>query len=443
MINIANILKKELKPRDLLPAVLPWIEEPESILIVGTRQSGKTSLFYLIVQYLYNKNSLPDENLCFLDLEDPPDLELASLSPNDMLSALKLRGKKWNSDNPLFLFLDEVHLLENPARLIKLMVDHHPQVRIFATGSSSTRLRTKFSDSLPGRKQEFFLPTLNFGEYLEFVDKGHLRQSLFDANDLFKMDPDFPSFQVVRAILPDIQREFDEYLVYGGYPGVALTADLEKKQRRLGAIFNDYIRKDLGTLFSIDHLNEFTRLVKILASQTGGLLTYVHLASALGLNHRTIGRYLDILETTFILTRIFSYRVNIKKRFIKAPKIYFYDNGIRNMALGDFAAASNRADHGSLAENLVFQYLKGKMQNPDTLNPAFWRTSSGAEVDFVQDDLLIEVKAGEITGNAPRALYACMAVTGIKKALVLNRSRIDRKIDSTGEVVFFPISLLK
>ena len=287
------------------------------------------------------------------------------------------------------------------------------------------------------------MPTLRFDEYLDFIDRGHWRQSLFGIDDLFDADWDLPPADVIRTILPDIQKEFDNYLVYGGYPGVVLTPYIEKKQRRLGSIFNDYVRKDLGTLFSIDHLNEFTRLVKILAAQAGGLLTYAHLASALGLNHRTVGRYLDILESTFILAKIFPYRASAKKRLIKAPKIYFFDNGMRNMALGDFAPIGHRADHGSLVENAVFQYLKGKMQDPDSLNLAFWRTSAGAEVDFIQDDFLIEVKAGELTGNAPRALYSCMSNTGLKKALILNRSRMEHKKDRSATVIFFAYCLLK
>jgi len=293
------------------------------------------------------------------------------------------------------------------------------------------------------RNKKRGLLLLNFDEYLEFIGKEHLRQSLVGVNTLFDSTWSYPSPDLAHVILPEILREYDDYLVYGGYPGIALTVETEKKQRRLGAIFNDYIRKDLGTLFSVDYLNQFTRLVRILASQTGGLLTYANLASTLGLNQRTVGRYLDILETTFILTRVFPHRINIKKRLVKSPKIYFFDNGIRNMALGDFSAAVNRADMGSLVENSIFHFLKGMAQDPDPLNPGFWRTSSGAEVDFVQGDLLVEVKAGEITGNAPRALYSCMLDTGIKKALVLNRSRLDYKIDEIGEVVFFPYCLLK
>ena len=102
---------------------------------------------------------------------------------------------------------------------------------------------------------------------------------------------------------------------------MALTRDANMKKRRLGAIFNDYVRKDLGTLFSIEHLNEFTRLVKLLASQIGGLLTYAQTASALGLNQRTVSRYLDILEATFILARLFPYRVNENCQYIGYPKV--------------------------------------------------------------------------------------------------------------------------
>lgn len=443
MIDIARIIEKRLIGRDVLSSILPWIDERECILIVGSRQVGKTSLLYLLVQHLFEQKVLSDENLCFLDLEDPADLDLASLSPEDLLRALKLRGKKWDSKKSIYIILDEAHLLGNPARLIKLLVDHYPQVCLVATGPSSTGVRQKFSDALPGRKQEFFLPPLNFGEYLEFVGKKDLRRHLFSIEDIFHKEHDLPSSQLTKTLLYDIQGDLDEYITYGGYPGVALTRDANMKKRRLGAIFNDYVRKDLGTLFSIEHLNEFTRLVKLLASQIGGLLTYAQTASALGLNQRTVSRYLDILEATFILARLFPYRVNIRKRLIKAPKIYFYDNGIRNMALGDFTPFHNRPDQGVLAENMIFSYLISKMQIPEALELSFWRTSAGGEVDFIWNDTLIEVKSGDFISNPPRALLSCMVDTGIKKALILNRSRMDRLKDKGQVTIFFPYGLLK
>ncbi|NQU02637.1 MAG: DUF4143 domain-containing protein [Syntrophaceae bacterium] len=270
-----------------------------------------------------------------------------------------------------------------------------------------------------------------------------LRDYFFSIDDLFCKDSALISPQLAKILTHDIQSYVDEYLIYGGYPGVALNDDAIVKKRRIGAIFNDYVRKDLGTLFSVEHLNEFTRLVKLLAARTGGLLTYSHLAVALGLNHRTIGRYLDILEATFISTRLFPYRTNIKKRLVKAPKIYFYDNGLRNMVLGNFTPFYNRTDQGALTENMVFQYLIGKMQVPETFDLSFWKTSAGGEVDFIYNNILIEVKSGGFAGNPPRAILSCMTDTGIKKALILNKNRVEHLISGDREIIFFPYGLLK
>lgn len=443
MINLSTIIEKHLKLRDIIPTILPWLNERECILIVGSRQVGKTSLLYLLVQHLYEQKQLSDRNFCFLDLEDPGDLELAGLGPDDLLKALRLRGKQWDQNKPLYLILDEIHLLNDPARLIKLFVDHYPMVSLLATGSSSTAIRQKFSDSLPGRKQEFLLLPLSFGEYLEFNGKPEYKKYLFSLKDIVQRRVDLLSSKLAATLIRDVQSYFEEYLVYGGYPGITLTDDDTKKKRRLGSIFNDYVRKDIGSLFSIEYLNEYTRLVKLLATRSGGLLTYAHLASALGVNQRTLKRYLDILEATFIIYRLYPYKKNIGKRLIKTPKSYFYDNGLRNITLGDFAPFNNRTDQGGLIESIVFQNLLRKIEISETFNLSFWRTSAGGEVDFIWNDILIEVKSGQYLKNPPRSLVSCMNATGMNKAIILNKSRIEYLKDQSREIFFFPYSLLQ
>lgn len=443
MVPFQRIIDIPLISRDILPSILPWIPEREAIFLVGTRQAGKTSLLYLICQHLHQQNLASDQNLCFLDLEDPQDLELARLSPQNLINALKLKGKRWDAQNRLYLFLDEIHLHDDPSRFVKLLVDHHPDISLIATGSSSTSIREKFKDSLPGRKQEFLLSPLNFGEYLEFVGKKESRAALTTLKMLFEKPDDLLSDSLGEAFVREIERDYWDYAVFSGYPAVALTQSEEMKRRRLGAIFNDYVRKDLGTLFSVSYLEEFTRLVRMLAGQIGGILNYSHLSSNLRLNQRTVQRYLSILEETYIVSRVQALQKNVKKRLVKSPKVYFHDTGIRNMALGDFSAFDHRTDRGSLVENTVFQSLVRNLFSADFSSICFWRTSAGAEVDFVPDDILVEVKSGDFAGNPPRGLLNCMDALKREKAVILNKSRIGRWTGNDQEVIFYPYVLLQ
>jgi len=123
-----------------------------------------------------------------MDMEDINDFRAANSAPDDLFDYLKLNGLLWNKEKKLYLFIDEVHLLDNPAKLVKSIVDHYKDIKLFVTGSSSTEIRKKFTDSLPGRKQEFLLTTLSFSEYLKFNNEKALSNLLIkNIEELFKM----------------------------------------------------------------------------------------------------------------------------------------------------------------------------------------------------------------------------------------------------------------
>ena len=174
MIEIKNIINFRLNKRDIIEQIIPWLSERESIIIVGSRQVGKSSLMFLLAQYLIRTRLAAPENMVFFDLESSADLEVCNSTVETLLEHLRLAGKIFHSNRPLYLFIDEIQYLDNPSQLVKLLVDHHPEIKLIGSGSSSTGLRKKFKDSLPGRKQEFHLQSLTFKEFLDFRNEHNL-----------------------------------------------------------------------------------------------------------------------------------------------------------------------------------------------------------------------------------------------------------------------------
>ncbi|MDO9463949.1 MAG: ATP-binding protein [bacterium] len=441
MIKTEDVVNRKLNKRDIMEQIIPWLSERESIIIVGSRQVGKSCLMFLLAQYLLKTKIANLENIAFFDLESSADLEICNSGVSALLEHLRLAGKKFHSKRILYLFIDEIQYLDNPSQLVKLLVDHHPEIKIIASGSSSTGLRKKFKDTLPGRKQEFHLQSLAFKEFLNFRQEHQLSEltEKFCLRNIFgKRMPEPP------AIQPFLQRLiplFEEYTVYGGHPAVVMADSADIKQKRLQSIINDYLRKDIHTLFDIDHLGSFTQLIKILAGQIGSLTVYSELTTPLGITYRTLQRYLDILSVTFVVDLIPPYFSNVKKRVIKSPKTYFYDTGIRNALINQFLPLSDRIDKGHLVENVIFQLLAGLQ---DIANPvSFWRTYSGTEIDFLIRDMAIEVKYQPLkSAKVPRAMKSGMSQINAKNTLVVTKDFLDSRQLNDTQALFIPACLL-
>jgi len=441
MIEVRDIVNRTLCHRDLIEQVLPWLSERESIIIVGSRQVGKSCLLFLLAQYLLKAGLATPENIAFFDLESSADLEVCNAGVEALLEYLRLAGKKYHSKSLLYLFIDEIQYLDNPSQLVKLLVDHHPEIKIIGSGSSSTGLRKKFKDSLPGRKQEFHLQSLTFKEFLNF--KGEAQFSDFTGNFCLKniFDKNIPAPAAVRPFLEKMLPFFEEYTVYGGHPAVVIADSADIKQKRLQSIINDYLRKDIHTLFGIDHLGSFTQLLKILAGQIGNTAVYSELATPLGITYRTLQRYLDILSVTFAVDRVPPYFSNVKKRVVKSPKIYFHDVGIRNALINQFLSLSDRTDKGSLVENVIFHLLAGLR---DIANPlSFWRTHGGSEIDFLIRDMAVEVKYQTFrAAKVPRAVRSGINQGNAQNGLIITRDFLDSiRVDDT-QVLFIPACFL-
>ncbi len=211
-----------LYPRWLEKEILRYLAEKEALIILGARQVGKTSLM------LRMKSKIEKEVPCFyFDLEKPQDLERVEAGCEEFLQYLEIRGANKKRRN--VVFIDEIHYLSEPAKFIKLMVDHYSsRIKLVVSGSSSLEMKRKFKESMVGRKFSFHLYPLNFYEFLVFKKRDDLAK-LLPKSPLQKL----PQEDRTRFFTEDYKRYFLEFLIFGGYPRVAISKDVEFKRKVL------------------------------------------------------------------------------------------------------------------------------------------------------------------------------------------------------------------
>ncbi|MCG2700590.1 ATP-binding protein [Candidatus Parcubacteria bacterium] len=356
----------KLYNRQILDKIRPFIKRKEAILIKGMRRAGKTSLLYLLKDLLIKKQKIAKERIYFFDLEDLDIREDFNDNPRALLKYIT--GGK----NKKYVFIDEIQYLDNPANFLKILTDYYPDLKIFATGSSSLEIKRKIQDSLIGRVAYFQLYPINFAEFLNFKNKN------------FPLEPSPAQKKQLDSLL-------EEYLLFGGMPEVVLEQNKKIKEELLKNYINLYVSKDIRALAEIENIGAFNKLLKILSGQTGALLEKNEISNTLGIAFKTVNRYLDILQYTYIIILLSPFFANLRSKLTKTPKIYFYDIGIRNSLINNFNKVVLRPDKGALFENFIFLELASKFGLEDIY---FYRTAKQTELDFVVESkkITVEVK---------------------------------------------------
>ena len=424
-------------PRDLTQEIIKKIHSREIIFLLGTRQTGKTTLTKLIAE----ASGFEKEHIFFFDFEDKEyralfNLESAGVST--LKSVLQIEGI--NTDENNLLILDEIQLLDDPSNLLKLFYDYFPKLKVIATGSSSLKIKHKFSDSLAGRKSVYHVEPLNFDEYLLF--KGE--DKLLKIRKLFINEDKKDSLKkIIESQQQKFIRSFEEYLIYGGYPEVTLLNTKKEKVEKLYSIADSYIKKDIRDIAKIENIEAYNKLLKYLSVITGNLLNISSTATTIGISSATVLKYLNLLKETFIIDELLPFFLNKTKEISKNKKVYFKDNGVRNLQIKNFNGLDLRTDAGVLYENYVFNTLTST--HDILVNNYFYRTQSKTEIDFISekegDILLLEVKSGKFN-KKPKALFEFDKKYRDKflniRKIVVNQSYYD----FSGDTVFMPAYLL-
>ncbi len=401
--------------RDLFPQLLAHLDHPEMSIVIGPRQSGKTTLMRLLIDHLtsQNKNSL----YLNYDLdEDRPHFK----TQTDLVAKIRLEIGETG-----FVFLDEIQRKENAGLFLKGLYDMNLPYKFVVSGSGSLELKEKIVESLAGRKRIFTLYPLNFYEFIHYKTEYRYEAKLLD---FFQTDRD-------RS-----QRLLAEYLSFGGYPKIVLAQTLDEKKAAIADIYESYLEKDIGSLLRLKKTENFTNLVRLLASQMGKLLNYSHLSSTLGLSEKTVKHYLWYLEKTYIGQRVSPFTRRFGKEIVKSPVFYFTDIGLANYATKDFYLHDLPA-LGFHFQNMIYHRLK----NSDV---HYWRTKDGAEVDFVIDDsksvVPIEVKLQSISDQKiTGGLASFIKKYHPEKAYLVTLDYQKEIMFETTKIIFLPYYLVE
>ncbi len=304
-------------------------------IILGPRQVGKTTLLNNLVQGMRH-----------LVLTGEDDEDLAVLA--DPRSYLKLL------DEFDCIIIDEAQFVPGIGRVIKRMVDSgKAENRIFVTGSSSLELAGGMKESAAGRFNSYNLWPFSLAEL------------------------------AAHTSWIEVKRQMHDRMIYGCSP--AVINEPQHAQQYLIDFADAVLYKDLFRLAEMRKPTELVKLVKYLAYNVGSEVKYGTLSSELGIQNKTIERYVDLLESCFIIKVVPSLSRNPQSEIKLGKKIYFYDNGIRNALIRDFSPLPARSDVGALWENLFFtERLKHHAFRNDGAEIYFWRTRTMHEVDFLE-----------------------------------------------------------
>ena len=350
--------------RKILEDLKAHLPKKQFSIITGARQTGKSTLLRQLEDYCKEEN----RPVVFLNLENRTILTDLNDNPLNILKFIPETEKR------AVALIDEIQYLDDPSNFLKLIYDEHSeQIKIIATGSSAFYIDNMFRDSLAGRKKLFQLFTCSFDEHLMLSGKSDLLEEM--SRLIRKADYKSPRIDYLRI-------EWEEYLIYGGYPAVITETEKEGKIELLREIRDSFVKRDILES-GVRNENVFYYLFRILAAQTGGLVNINELSSTLRIKNETVASYLNVLQKCFHIAMVRPFYRNIRNELIKMPKVYLLDTGLRNSLLNNLLPLSERIDKGELWENAFFRILADKHGTDPVY---FWRTASGNEIDFVLSD---------------------------------------------------------
>jgi len=313
------------------------VHKDKVVVLLGPRQVGKTTLIRKIASSLEGRVEVLNGD--YLD-------DQGRLRPD----RVSLKGLVAHLD---YLFVDEAQNIHDIGRVLKLIHDEFPHVRVLATGSSSFDLTSRTGEPLTGRQTCFNLYPISFAE----------------------QQPRVTSQDTILA----------HAMIYGGYPECITTDSPQDKVAYLKQLASDYLLKDLYRQVDVNR-TKLLDMLRLLAFQIGSEVSYNEIAASVHLDVKTVAKYVSFLEQTFVVVCLRGFSRNLRKEVTKSQKIYFMDLGIRNAIISGFNPLSLRDDVGNLWENLlIVERIKKNAYLGIPASYYFWRTYDQKEIDLVEE----------------------------------------------------------
>ena len=325
--------------RDLQSVIQERCFQGKAIILLGARQVGKTTLLKKIIQEQH-------VDALYLNCDEPQTISA--------LTNCNLKELQMIVGANKFVVIDEAQKVDNIGLTLKLIVDNMPDVQVVATGSSAFELRNCLNEPLTGRKYEYQMFPISSNEI--YQSSGYI----------------------------DLKGALETRLIYGSYPDILNHANDARELLRM--LTDSYLYKDILATDNLRKPDVLDKLLRALAFQVGCEVSYNELAQIVGTDSKTVERYIELLEKCYIIFRLHGLSRNLRNELKKAKKIYFYDNGVRNAVIQQFAPLDIRNDAGALWENFfISERIKRNHYQQNYCNTFFWRTKSQLEIDYIEE----------------------------------------------------------
>lgn len=367
--------------REILNQIKEWIGKDKIIILKWARQVGKTTLMKQledITKEDSNKSSV------FLQADKISNTDIFK-TPDSLVTYLKV---KYDFPNTfVYLYIDEFQFIKQAWLFLKNIFDEYKgMLQIIVSWSSSLEI-TKNSEFLTWRAVSFYIDRISFFDF--FCYKENIKKKEKISLDNFEALENYYS-----VFKNSLEKNFIDYITYWAYPEVASISNSKEKETIINQIVETYIQKDIINFLNIENIRAFNDLIQLLSSNVWNLINVHEIASTLNISMQTVNKYLDILEWTFVFSRVRPFFKNTRKEISKMPKIFVEDLSIKNYALREFDSIANKIDIGREVENFVYNELR-KIYDKNQI--FYYRTLAKAEIDFIIEQsynsyIAIEVK---------------------------------------------------
>ncbi len=325
--------------RNLQEILEKRIDFKKAIVVLGPRQVGKITLINKIAEGL-------EQDYLYINGDDPA-VRISWTNPTQTFINNFIGNYK-------VVVFDEAQRLENIGLSAKMILDAGKEIQLFLSGSSALEIANKINEPLTGRKWEYRLYPLSWNE-------------LKNQFSFAKVHP-----------------RLEEFLITGMYPDVVNNPG--NAVEILTNLAGSYLYKDILETAGIRRPDSLLKLLQALAWQVGNEVSYNELAQTAGIDKATVNAYIDLLEKSFVIFRLQPFSRNLRNEISSSRKIYFYDNGVRNTIINNFAPISQRNDIGALWENFIISERKKNLAYSSFHgNSYFWRNTSRAEIDYLEE----------------------------------------------------------